>query len=254
MNDDFLKKHRVRPNPHFVESLYQTLETKNKRTFSMFSTNKMRPAFFALAIFLGVGLLTLAVSPTARAAIEALFTFNGVEVTVDDNTGNIVATGNTDAIIDQTDHSILIQSADPNEMMGMSVDALEIAPVDSSELATLAPDFVLPTHLPAGYTLDDEAFVSDGVVSVSWTNSAGDTIHYNWGNPPLPDDLALPEGAIVVTDSSADFPSIDPYTVIPNFTGDGEMAVLAGEQDGVAYSILATDTSLGEAVLQAIVP
>lgn len=271
MNDDFLKKHQIRPTTDFVESLHETLEIRDQRTFNMF-TNKMRPALLTLTILLGVGLLSFAFSPSVRAALQSIFTYNGVEITVDDGTGLLTATGNTEAIVSQTDHSIMIQGIDSNEIVGMSIPAIEETPISIDELATIAPDFVLPTNLPAGYELNPEAYIfgDTDVVSVNWTNAAGETISYNWGELSFPDELtqelAQFEGDdIVVVTGATDLSELppevaaklaehaQPYKIVPDLNG-GELAILNDEQDGVAYQISATDTTLGETVLRAIAP
>lgn len=72
MNDNFIKDHRQRPDPKFVERLSQTLNSNPtpERSFPMFK----RPAFvITLAVILTV-ILTLAVSPDARAAVQAILT------------------------------------------------------------------------------------------------------------------------------------------------------------------------------------
>ena len=63
------------------------------------STRILRPALLAtLALFL-VAALTLAFSPAARATVQAIFSFNGVTVSIDDETGALVASGDIGAIV-----------------------------------------------------------------------------------------------------------------------------------------------------------
>ena len=63
----------------------------------MFSrlTRAALPALLIAAVAIAV---TLVVSPQARAAVEALLSFNGVNVSVGDD-GKLVVTGNTDAVV-----------------------------------------------------------------------------------------------------------------------------------------------------------
>ncbi len=63
----------------------------------------IRAALPALLVAVVAVAVTLVISPEARAAVEALLTFNGVTVTVDDD-GKLVTSGNTDAIVHQDDY------------------------------------------------------------------------------------------------------------------------------------------------------
>lgn len=146
----------------------------------MFSrlTRAALPALLIAAVAIAV---TLVVSPQARAAVEALLSFNGVNVSVGDD-GKLVVTGNTDAVVQQDDYSVSIQSDDGCQMVGMAIAQLTTSTgVPSAELATRYPDLVLP-HVPAGYTLAPQAeAISDGNLVVTWTDAAGQSITYTRG-------------------------------------------------------------------------
>ena len=83
MNDDFIIRHKQRPDPKFVERLYQTINSTSPRSNPMYK----RPIFMAAIVLLLAAVLIFSFSPTARAAVEALLTFNGVTVSVDEETG-----------------------------------------------------------------------------------------------------------------------------------------------------------------------
>lgn len=73
ISDDFLKKHRVRPNAEFVEDLYQKIEHTDTRIFQM---NLSQADFkFRVKLFSTIGLVlllltTVGFSPVARATIQ----------------------------------------------------------------------------------------------------------------------------------------------------------------------------------------
>ncbi len=138
-----------------------------------------RAALPALLIVLVAIAVTLVVSPEARAAVQALMSFNGVTVTLGDD-GKLTATGNTDAIVHQDDYSVAVQSDD-----GCQVQGVAVAPPTTSEFLAAAdvlaqhPDLVLP-KVPAGYTLAPQAeVVSDGRIELTWADAAGHTITYS---------------------------------------------------------------------------
>ncbi|MGB1252288.1 MAG: hypothetical protein ACPG8W_16840 [Candidatus Promineifilaceae bacterium] len=266
MNDDFLKKHRIRPNSDLVDSITDRLETQQTRRTDMFA-NKLRPTLLTLAAFIGLFALTFAFSPAVRAAVQSMFTFNGVEVSVDEATGELVASGNTGAIVYQDANNIMVQGEDENEMQGISVFASNESAVDVAEIPTIAPDFVMPTNLPAGYELEPQAILFDDTVAVTWTNADGDFLSYHWGEMPTPDDISFLGDAEVInlTGGEIDLEGVpaemiehmeammQPYQILPGFDGN-DIAILSGESDGVPFQITASDTTLTEVDLQAIAP
>lgn len=72
MNDDFLKKHRARPDAEFVENLYQKLEGSDARRittcWNQIHLNLRQKLGYAFA-FIGIALLLLGFSPTVRVMV-----------------------------------------------------------------------------------------------------------------------------------------------------------------------------------------
>jgi hypothetical protein len=147
MNDDFLKRHWRRPDPKFVDRLSIQLNSTPQRSIPM-STRILRPALLVtLALFLAAA-LTLTFSPAARAAVQAIFIFNGVTVSIDDETGNLVTSGNPDAIVHQSVNSVTIQGED-GSMAGVVMSDLSGEMLAVAELLERFPDLVLP-DVPEG--------------------------------------------------------------------------------------------------------
>ena len=153
-----------------------------------------RAALPALLIVLVAIAVTLTFSPEARAAVQALMSFNGVTVSLGDD-GKLTATGNTDAIVHQDDYSVAVQSDD-----GCQVQGISVAPPPTSEYLATAdvlaqnPDLVLP-KVPAGYTLAPQAeVVSDGRIVLNWADTSDHTIVYA-RNSAAPLTIAWPSEA-----------------------------------------------------------
>jgi hypothetical protein len=176
MNDDFLKRHWQRPDPKFVDRLSIQLNSTPQRSIPM-STRILRPVLLVtLALFLAFA-LTLTFSPAARAAVQAIFTFNDVTVSIDDETGALIASGNTDAIVQQTDNSVTIRGED-GSMAGVVVADASVEMLGVAELLERYPDLVLP-QAPEGYTLAAQGQLSnDGTLTFTWTSAAGQMITY----------------------------------------------------------------------------
>ena len=153
------------------------------------STRILRPALLVLlALFLAAG-LTLAFSPAARAAVQAIFSFNGVTVSIDDETGELVASGNTEAIVQQSADSITIQGED-GSLAGVVVADTSLEILDVTELLERFPDLVLP-DVPQGYTLAPQGQLSDdGTLTFTWTNATGQLINY-LRSPNLPENVII---------------------------------------------------------------
>lgn len=271
MNDDFLKKHRVRPNPHFVESLYQSIENPAPRRLTMF-TNKLfaqpktRTAVLSLFSLLIIAVLTFAISPSARAAVESLLSFNGVEVTVDEETGGLRAEGNSEAIVFQDDNMVFVESEDGSMAVGVTHGEREPQLIQVEEVAATYPNFELPTNLPAGYTLEPNADILFGrIVSVRWHNEVGDTITYWSGTTParsLPaisaeEAAPIAEEAAPANTSSAEASQmashIEPFQIMSGSDG-ADVAILRRWHNGMLIQIIATDTTLSEETLATIIP
>ncbi|WP_420628451.1 hypothetical protein [Candidatus Leptofilum sp.] len=228
-------------------------------TDRFFSRNMLRPAFLLPLAILIVSFLTLAISPTARAAVQSLLSFNGVEVTVDPETGGLRAEGNSEAIIYQDDNTVFVVSEDGSTAVGVSHGEREPQLMLLDEVAAAFPDFELPTNLPDGYTLEPNADILFGkIVTVRWRNEAGDTITYWWGTAPAQPELAssAEEAAPVeITAENAQQMTsrMEPYQIMQGPDGS-EIAVLRSEEDGALVQVIATDTALSVETLQAIIP
>jgi hypothetical protein len=146
----------------------------------------LRPALLVILALMLVAMLTFTFSPTARAAIQGFFTFNGVTVGVDDKTGKLVTSGNTDAIISQTDHEVTIQGEN-GEIAGAGVAqaVMDGEMVNVSDLLSRYPDLNLPT-VPSGYTLQPQGqLMTDDSLVFTWTDPAGQFITYQRSSNPL---------------------------------------------------------------------
>ena len=286
MNDDFLKRHWQRPDPKFVDRLSIQLNSTPQRSIPM-STRILRPALLVtLALFLAAA-LTLTFSPTARAAVQEIFSFNGVTVSVDDETGKLVTSGNLDAVVQQSDNSVTIQGED-GSMAGVAVADLTVEMLAVAELLERFPDLVLP-DVPEGYTLAPEGqLTDDGTLTFTWTNAVGQMISYvRSSSPPeniiltdvigdvdaLPGETgtlsedgtaqtggAYPITAVVVgTGSALEFPEGD-LEVIPVESSEtivessGPLALYTWESSGYFHMLFTSNPELSEADLQAMQP
>ncbi|MEM8861887.1 MAG: hypothetical protein AAGD96_26490 [Chloroflexota bacterium] len=75
-NDDFLKKHRTRPDAEFVENLYQKIEASEIKNVTMiFKRQKLKfnPILASTLILLTLGILGLGLSPKRRSLIASWF-------------------------------------------------------------------------------------------------------------------------------------------------------------------------------------
>jgi hypothetical protein len=177
MNDDFIKRHRQRPDPKFVERLYQKINTTPQRSFSMFNRRVHTALIISMALIL-TAVLTFTFSPTVRAAVQAILTFNGVTVSIDEATGKLVVSGNKDAIVEQTDTSVTIKGEN-GDMAGAGV-ALAVPGelVDVSALLIRFPDLTLP-NVPAGYTIQPQGqLMGDGSLLFTWQDANGHLVTY----------------------------------------------------------------------------
>jgi hypothetical protein len=175
MNDDFIKRHRQRPDPKFVERLYQKINTTPQRSFSMFNRRVRTALIISMALIL-TAVLTFTFSPTVRAAVQAILTFNGVTVSIDEATGKLVVSGNKDAIVEQTDTSVTIKGEN-GDMAGAAL-AVPGELVDVSALLIRFPDLTLP-NVPAGYTIQPQGqLMGDGSLLFTWQDANGHLVTY----------------------------------------------------------------------------
>jgi hypothetical protein len=279
MNDDFLKRHRRQPDPKFVERLAYNLNTNPQRSNPM-SKRILRPALIVIAVLVLSAALTLALSPTARAAVLAIFNFNGVTVSVDDETGKLVTSGNTDAIIEQGDNYVAIQGEDGSSAgIVVASNLVDVEEVAATDLLNRFPDLKLP-NVPQGYTMNPKGLLfGDGSLTITWTDEAGHTITYsrNTNSPqefsiadpsgngnlvPLPES-ELQEGSEVSsnagilpagTSTSGEGQIGSNMMVGPDGVEAQSVTTHAWEADGYYHQLLSTDQSLTEADLQEMQP
>jgi hypothetical protein len=266
MNDDFIKRHKQRPDPRFVERLYQKINIPPQRSFSMFN-RRIRPALMITLALAITAILTFTFSPTVRAAVQSLLTFNGVTVTFDEETGKLVVSGNTDAVIEQTDHSVLIQGEN-GDMAGAGVAVAVAVPgeeVNVNDLFSRNPDLSLPIA-PAGYNLQPLGQSNeDGSLLFTWQNTNGYMITYQRS---LSSDQGPGLGGIVSSGELVVPPDGSPASLTVSggaevssgstqIGGAGDLvplAIYSWQSDGYFHTLFASDPSLSEADLKAMLP
>ena len=219
-----------------------------------------RPIFMAAIVLLLAAVLIFSFSPTARAAVEALLTFNGVTVSVDEETGKLVVSGNLEAIVEQRDDFVAIQGEN-GEMAGVGMAAAQsVQMVAVSELQSRFPDLNLP-KVPSGYTIDPQAqLTGDDALLFTWRNANGNIITYERSSN-LPQAIDVGTGEIV--DNPDGVPMGTPRFssgFISTASSDGSqsesvpMISYDWEADGYYHSLVATGAGLSEADLQAMLP
>lgn len=225
MNDDFIKRHRQRPDPKFVEHLYQQINITPKRSFSMYK----RPVLITSLALVLIVALTFAFSPAARAAVQDIFTLNGASVSIDDETGKLVVSGNPDAIVEQSDYEVSLKGNN-GEYASVAVAQVDGEMLDVSELLNRYPDLILPI-VPVGYTLQSQGqLTSDGTVVITWMDAAENIITYERSANPFAEfDQVI----------GSDGNPLSPY---------------AWEAGGFYHMLTATDSSLDSAELQSMLP
>ncbi len=243
----------------------------------------LHPALLVILALMVVTILTLAFSPTARAAIQGFFTFNGVTVSVDEQTGKLVTSGNTDAIIQQTDHEVTIQGEN-GEVAGAGIAQAQMVGemVNVSDLLNLYPDLTLPS-VPSSYTLEPQGqLLTDGNMLFTWTAPPGYVITYKRSPNPLhgigavsssgsadgtntlPSDGQVTTSTVTFDQPGAISNTIETVTVttiassegIQEIRSEGTTATVTHqwEAGGYYHSLSATDSRLTEADLQAMLP
>ncbi len=173
MNDDFLSKSRQSPRPEFARSLYARLAREAEAKAPVSRTSAAKRLAFALMALGVMFVLTIAVSPAVRAAI-------------DDIIARITVRGTT-----------VIVSAEPPAPTGDGADySLIWTPISPNDVSTGYSFFArLPTWIPSGYTLQargalyyasmfDETPFS---ALFEWKNDAGETIQLHIMKGSCPD-------------------------------------------------------------------
>ena len=204
----------------------------------------------ALLIILALVLTTILIftfSPAVRAALETILIFNGVTVSVDQDTDTLVVDGNMDAVIEQTDHSVTIKGENGEEA-GVGIAAAQaVELVNVSDLLTSHPDLILPT-VPSNYLLHPQVeSVGDGL-TFTWQDLRGHLIIYNRSLASIQGELPASSDnqPTTIINSGSGFISVDGYS--------GPMVAYNWEAGGYLYELIITDTALSEADLQAMLP
>jgi hypothetical protein len=222
----------------------------------MFNRRNRPVLLITLALVITV-LLTFTFSPAVRAAVETLLIFNGVTVSVDQDTGKLVVSGNMEAVVEQTDNSVTIKGENGEEAGAGIAVAQAVESVNVSDLLTSHPDLTLPT-VPASYSLQPQGELAGDSITFTWQDSDGQMIIYQRSPAPLqgetPGNQEGSSGLAVSTDGQ-------PTPVINSGNGfigvngySGPMVTYNWEAGGYFHELTITDTALSEADLQAMLP
>jgi hypothetical protein len=222
--------------------------------------------FIVLALVI-TAILTFTFLPAVRASVESILTFNGVTVSVDQETGKLVVSGNMDAVVKQTDHYVTIKGENGEEA-GAGITAAQVVESASvSDLLTSHPDLILPT-VPADYSLQPQVEVVGGSMTFTWQNSSGHLITYQ--RSPATFEGGGMQGSQIV--SSSEHPNIeqpiasDSQPTPEIHSGNGFISI-GGKYNysgpditynwvtgGYFNELIVMDTTLSEAELQAMLP
>ena len=251
MNNNFLNEHNKKPDPAFVDNLYQQLEKRGQRVQQKRKTSRHLIAGLTICLLVLFGLA--AFSPTARAAIqEFLLSFNGVDVYRNTETGKLEAEGNLEAVVIQEDHMIGIESDDGRELEVVAEVEVQASEMPLDKLLALYPDFVIPTNLPEGYSLNPSGFYmsDDHGFEIVWTHPNGEDISLTRTKMMRPDLPEPEEGEVVEVVVSME----TGYEVRSSSTDDDEFAVYTWTDSdyNFHYMLTASDETISEEVLAAI--
>jgi hypothetical protein len=199
----------------------------------MFS-RRNRPALLITLALVITATLIFTFLPAVRAAVETILNFNGVTVSVDQNTGKLVVNGNMGAVVDQE--------------AGAGIAAAQaVESVNVSDLLTSHPDLILPT-VPTSYSLQPQGESAGDSLTITWRDSSGHLIIYqrspasSQGEPPV----ASGGQPTTINNFGNGFISVDGYS--------GSMVTYSWEAGGYLHELTITDTALSEADLLAMVP
>ncbi len=192
-------------------------------------------------------ILIFTFSSAVRAALETILTFNGVTVSVDQDTHTLVVNGNMDAVVEQTDHSVTIRGENGEEAGAGIAVAQAVESVNVSDLLTSHPDLILPT-VPSSYLLQPQAESVGDSLTFTWQDSRGHLIIYKRSLASIQGELPVSSDSQPTTliNSGSGFISVDGYS--------GPMVAYDWEAGGYFHELMITDTALSEADLQAMLP
>jgi hypothetical protein len=212
----------------------------------MFSRRYHPALLIALALVI-TAILIFTFSPAVRAAVETILTFNGVTVSVDQDTGKLVVNGNMDAVVEQTDHSVTIRGENGKEAGAGIAAAQAVESVNVSDLLTSHPDLIQPT-VPSSYSLQPQGESVEDSLKFTWQDSSGHLIIYQRSPASLQGELPVTsdDQPTAIINSGSGFISVDGYS--------GPMVTYNWEADGYFHELMITDDALSEADLQAMLP
>jgi hypothetical protein len=212
----------------------------------MYSLKKNPALLIALALVI-TAILIFTFSPAVRAAVENILTFNGVTVSVDQDTGKLVVNGNMDAVVEQTDHSVTIRGKNGEEAGAGIAAAQAVESVNVSDLLTNHPNLILPT-VPSGYSLQPQGKSVGDSLTFTWQDSNGHLIIYQRSSASIQGEMPVGSGGqpTTIINSGSGFISVDGYS--------GPMVTYNWEAGGYSHELTITDTAMSEADLLAMVP
>jgi hypothetical protein len=218
-----------------------------------------RSAFLITLALVITAILTFTFSPTARAAVEAILIFNGVTVSVDEDTGKLLVSGNMDAVVAQTDYSVEIKGEN-GDYAGTGIAAAQtVESVNVSDLLTRHPDLILPT-VPSSYLLQPQAEFAGGSMTFTWQDSSGHLIIYQSILESSMEIIGSQEGSseLPTTSDGQTTPVIQSgtgfITIDGNYNYSGPVITYNWNAGGYFYELTITDTALSEFDLQAMLP
>lgn len=171
MNDDFLSKFRQSPRPEFAQSLYARLMQAAKAKPMISRQLIAKRITFALAALCLAFALTLALSPTVRAAALAA---------MDNIIAKITVRGVTVLVVDEPSPVPTSGESESNESY-----AFVWTPLSPDDISADYSFFAkLPTWVPSGYTLQKRAALYYGSILETppssalfeWKDDSGETI------------------------------------------------------------------------------
>jgi hypothetical protein len=217
----------------------------------------------SLLITLGLvitAILTFTFSPAVRADVEAILTFNGVTVSVDETSGKLVVSGNMDAVVEQTDHSVTIKGENGEEAGAGIAAAQAVETANVNDLLTSHPDLILPT-VPASYTLQPQVEVAGDSMTFTWKDSSGHLIFYQRTLESSMEEIpGSQEGSrnLAVNSDGLSTPVIQSGTGFISVSGEynysGPDILYNWVSGGYFHELTITNTALSEADLQAMLP
>lgn len=212
----------------------------------MFSRRNYPALLITLALVITAILIFISL-PAARAAMETILTFNGVTVSVDQDTGKLVVYGNKDSIVEQTDHSVTIRNQNGEEAGAGIAAAQAVESVDVPDLLTNHPDLILPT-VPSSYSLQSQGESAGDSLTFTWQDSSGHLIIYQRSPASIQGELPVASDGqpATIINSGSGFIAVGGYS--------GPMVTYNWEAGGYFHELIITDTSMSETDLQAMLP